>query len=100
VARKRGRPLKSKRVVWNYKPREFVTSDALEFVVIRFAELEAMRLVDFLGLSLDEAAARMGVSKSTVWRLLRSGRKKVADALVSGKRIIIKEGEDAGRQSA
>jgi len=51
-----------------------------------------MRLVDYEGLSLSEAAARMSVSRSTVWRLLQRGRRKVTDALLHGKRIIVKEG--------
>ena len=90
--RRRGRPPKAKRITYDYRPREFYVQNALESVVLNFSELEAMRLVDYEGLSLEEASARMSVSKSTVWRLLRSGRKKVVDALIRGKRIIVKEG--------
>ena len=33
----------------------------------------------------------MGVSRGTVWRLLQSGRTKIAQALVEGRRIEISE---------
>jgi len=54
------------------------------------AELEALRLVDLGGLSQEEAGTRMGVSRGTVWRLLQSARKKVAQALTEGRSLLIK----------
>lgn len=90
--RRRGRPPSPKRLTFNYLPREFYVQDAVESVVVGFHELEAMRLVDYEGLSLLAAAERMGTSKSTLWRLLRAGRRKVVDALLHGKRIVLKEG--------
>ncbi len=53
------------------------------------AEVEALRLVDLEGLSQEEAGVRMGVSRGTVWRLLHEARRKVAQALVEGRKIII-----------
>lgn len=52
-------------------------------------ELEAIRLVDFKGLSQEEAGERMGVSRGTVWRLVQSSRKKIAQALTEGRPIHI-----------
>jgi len=52
-------------------------------------ELEALRLVDLEGLSQDEAGARMGVSRGTIWRLLQSARKKVARSLTEGRPLFI-----------
>lgn len=46
--------------------------------------LEAMRLADAEGLSTDEAAARMGVSRHTFGRILRSARRTVAEVLSLG----------------
>lgn len=43
----------------------------LEPISIDLAGLEAFRLVDFEGLSQEEAAKRMGVSKETLWRLVK-----------------------------
>lgn len=61
----------------------------LEPVFLEVAELEAFRLVDFEGLSQEEAAKRMGVSRGTVWRLLQKARRKTAQALSEGRPIQI-----------
>lgn len=60
-----------------------------EPILIDLAELEAFRLVDFEGLSQEEAAQRMGVSRGTVWRLVKRARQKVAQALSEGRPIHI-----------
>lgn len=60
-----------------------------EPVIIDPAELEAIRLIDLEGLLQEEAGKRMGVSRGTVWRLLKSGRRKVATALVEGRPLIL-----------
>ena len=77
-------------------PREFYTSDAVEAVVLLPAEIEALRLVDLLGMDLQSAAHSLGVSKSTTWRIVKLARRKIADALVNGKRIIVKGGSSVG----
>jgi len=59
-------------------------------VVLDGAELEAMRLVDLEGLSQEEAGAKMGVSRGTIWRLLQEARRKPTAALSEGRRIDIK----------
>ena len=59
-------------------------------IFLEHAELEALKLVDMEGLSQEEAGARMGVSRGTVWRLLQSARKKVAQALTEGRSLLIK----------
>ena len=64
-------------------------------VVLTYAELEAIRLSDLEGLSQEEAAIRMGVSRRTFWTDLRSARVKVATALVEGRPIRIEAGEYA-----
>ncbi|WP_052290761.1 DUF134 domain-containing protein [Desulfurococcus amylolyticus] len=50
-------------------------------------EVEALKLVHVDGLTTDEAAARLGVSKATFWRMLESCRFKIAQALSEGKPI-------------
>ncbi|MDD2665746.1 MAG: DUF134 domain-containing protein [Methanocellales archaeon] len=64
----------------------------LETVNIKIEEIEAMRLVDLEGLEQEDAAREMGTSRKTLWRDLKSGRKKVVDALINGKAIEIKGG--------
>ncbi|ODS36677.1 MAG: hypothetical protein A7316_02525 [Candidatus Altiarchaeales archaeon WOR_SM1_86-2] len=74
-----------------FKPRGIPLVD-LEAVRLSVEELEAIRLVDFEGLEHEEAAKRVNVSRKTLWRDLKSGRKKVVDALINGKAIEIKGG--------
>jgi predicted DNA-binding protein (UPF0251 family) len=54
-------------------------------IFIEPAEIEALRLVDLEGLSQEEAGNEMDVSRGTVWRLLQSARRKVAQALTEGR---------------
>jgi predicted DNA-binding protein (UPF0251 family) len=65
----------------------------LEQIPLGVDELEAIRLVDLEGLSHEQAAAAMGVSRQTVGRVLEAGRAKVAEALVAGKAILIGGGQ-------
>ena len=65
----------------------------LEQLPLAIDELEAIRLVDLEGLSHEQAAAAMGVSRQTVGRVLERGRAKVAEALVGGKAILIGGGQ-------
>jgi len=69
-------------------------------VKISLEELEAIRLVDLLELQQQEAALYMGISRKALWNDLRSGRKKVASALIYGLGISIEGGSyilrDAG----
>ncbi len=61
-------------------------------VVLTLEELEAIRLVDLEGMYQEEAALEMGVSRKTLWNDLKSGRKKVAEALINGWAIRIEGG--------
>ncbi len=68
-------------------------------VILSYSEMEAMRLVDVLGLTQEEAAAKMGVSRKTLWNELKSGRRKVVEAILNGWNIEIRqEGEYYIRQ--
>ena len=53
---------------------------------------ESLRLADWVGLSMDEAAQRMGVSRHTFGRILRKARRAVAEALVFGRALRIEGG--------
>ncbi len=74
-----------------FKPRGIPLRN-LETVILTVEELEAIRLVDWTGLEHEEAAEKMNVSRKTLWRDLKSARKKVSDALINGKAIEIKGG--------
>jgi len=64
----------------------------LEEVELTVDELEAIRLKDIEGLEQEEAAARMGIARTTFRRVLVSARAKIAEALVKGKAIRIEGG--------
>jgi uncharacterized protein len=70
-----------------------VPARELEQLQLGVDELEAIRLVDLEGLSHEQAADVMGVSRQTVGRVLERGRAKVAEALVAGKAILIGGGQ-------
>lgn len=55
--------------------------------ILEPGELEALRLVDLLDLDQETAAAKMGISRKTLWRDLHEGRRKVVETLVEGKRL-------------
>lgn len=71
-----------------FKPRA-VPLAILEEVDLGVDELEALRLCDLKTLSQEKAAKKMGISQSTLGRILTSARKKIAEALIKGKAIKI-----------
>ena len=66
-----------------FKPRGIPLCDLRE-VELAADELEALRLADLEGLYRKDAAEKMGVSRQTFDRIVRSARAKVAEALVKG----------------
>ena len=52
-------------------------------------EFEALRLMDFEGLYQEQCAERMGISRTTLSRTVIVARRKVADALLHGQRLVI-----------
>jgi hypothetical protein len=66
----------------------------LETVELRSDELEALRLTDYEGLYQEQCAERMGVSRTTLSRTVAEARRKVADALLHGKRLTIAQEDD------
>ena len=81
--RVRGRPHSS-----YFKPAG-IRMIELEESILTLPEFEAVRLIDFLEISQEEAGKKMQVSQSTLSRILKSGRKKIADAIINGKAIRI-----------
>ncbi len=64
----------------------------IEEVVISFVEVESIRLADVEGLDQTAAAEKMHISRGTYQRIINSGREKLADALINGKKIQIAGG--------
>ncbi len=94
--RRRGRPrcirfVENRPATDYFKPRGIPLID-LDAVQVNAEELEAIRLVDYEGLDQEQSAEKMGVSRRTLARELKSGRHKIAEALLQGKAIEIKTG--------
>ncbi|OQB06182.1 MAG: hypothetical protein BWY21_01949 [Parcubacteria group bacterium ADurb.Bin216] len=89
------RPLKPRRLFFDpqatyFKPRAIPLS-SLEEVSLTMEEVEALRLCDYGGMNQKEASGEMGISQSTIQRILVLARKKVVEAIVEGKAIRIEK---------
>ena len=88
------RPFRCRRIEKLPVYRSFSPDDisAVESVFMTVDEFEALRLLDSEGLTQEVCAERMNISRTTVTSIYESARKKVADALVNGKRLLITGG--------
>ena len=88
------RPTRCRRIERLPEYRSFSPDDvnATESVRMTVDEFEALRLLDDEGLTQEGCAERMNVSRTTVTAIYDSARRKVADALVHGKRLLITGG--------
>ncbi len=62
---------------------------APETVDLTCDEYETIRLVDLLGLTHEQCAKRMDISRTTVTEVYEAARRKIADALVNGRELTI-----------
>ena len=77
--------------VSEFSPQE----NASETVQMTLDEYETIRLLDLEGLQQEQAAAQMGVARTTVQLIYNNARRKLADCLVNGKRLVIAGGDVA-----
>ena len=75
-----------------FSPEQPAHGEAVELTV---EEYEAVRLMDYLGLNQEEAAAQMGVARTTVQRIYAQARRKLAAFLVEGRPLQIGGGSYA-----
>lgn len=73
-----------------FKPQG-IPARELEAVLLSMDEVEAVRLKNIEGLDQTECAEKMAVSQSTFQRILSSANKKIAEALINGKALVMKE---------
>ncbi len=88
------RPVRCRRIERLPVYRSFSPDDtaAAERVQMTVDEFETLRLLDEEGLTQEACAARMNIARTTVTAIYESARKKVADALVHGKQLLITGG--------
>ncbi|XMB87179.1 DUF134 domain-containing protein [Mycoplasmatota bacterium WC44] len=63
-----------------------------DLVILKFEELEAMRLKDLKNLNQEECAKEMNVSRQTFQIIIDKAREKVTNALINGSAINIQGG--------
>ena len=74
---------------WEFSPEEAAESEP---VVMSLDEFETIRLLDREGMTQEQCAEKMGVARTTVTAIYDSARRKIAEAMVDGKRLIIRGG--------
>ena len=73
----------------SFSPDDVTAAETMQMTVDEF---ETLRLLDAEGLTQEACAARMNIARTTVTAIYDSARKKVAQALVQGKRLLITGG--------
>lgn len=88
------RPTRCRRIEKYPIYRSFSPDDieATEEVRMTVDEYETLRLMDDEGLTQEACAVRMHVARTTVTAIYESARRKTADALIRGKRLLITGG--------
>ena len=74
---------------WEFSPEEATDKEP---VVMSLDEFETIRLLDYEELTQEQCAERMGVARTTVTAIYESARRKTAEALVDGRRLLIRGG--------
>ena len=73
----------------SFSPDDIIADESVRMTV---DEYEAVRLLDVEGLTQEACADRMNVARTTVTAIYDNARKKIADAIVHGKRLLIAGG--------
>jgi len=88
---KKNRFVEQPPAVTYYKPQG-IPLYQLEQVVLNVDEFEAIRLVDYEGLHLENAARQLNVSRATCARIIDSAHRKIGTAFTHGHAIRIEGG--------
>lgn len=67
----------------------WIPKEELDFIELKMDELQAIKFANLDGLSNKDWAEKMWISSSTFNRILKSGNKKVAWAMINSKAIKI-----------
>jgi predicted DNA-binding protein (UPF0251 family) len=61
-------------------------------IILSLEEFEVLKLIDYEGMDQSGAAQVMDVSRQTVGRVLKTARSKIAESLVTAKRLTVQGG--------
>lgn len=89
------RPVKQRKVCGLPKNKEFGPlsgQDKEGFVNLSVDEYETIRLIDFEGLNQEDCSIQMNIARTTVQGIYSDARRKVAEAIVEGKKLLIDGG--------
>ena len=88
------RPVKKRRVCESPACQRFVPEVPLKDnkVILELEEYESIRLIDYEGLSQEECGQQMNLVRTSVTAIYAGARKKLAQALVEGKELLITGG--------
>ncbi len=91
------RPMKWRKVCCLPEQNRFgpldLPADENNYVVMTVDEYEAIRLIDLEGFTQEECSIQMNVARSTVQGIYIEARKKLAEALVNARVLLIEGGE-------
>ena len=76
----------------NFKPQQKTGDSQSQAIILSLDEFEAVRLLDYEGISQTQAAKQMHIHRSTVSRIISKARNKIAHALVCIKPLKIEGG--------
>ncbi|WP_100430835.1 DUF134 domain-containing protein [Flavobacterium sp. 1] len=78
-------------IMEGFRPFGIAMTD-LEPVILLYEEYESIRLSDYEGLTQEQSAEQMNVSRPTFTRIYEKARRAIAKAFVEGKAIFIEGG--------
>lgn len=89
------RPVKRRKVcclpdVDSFGPRG--KRDNIGEIIMTVDEYETIRLIDLDGMTQQQCAEQMKIARTTVQRIYDDARKKIADAIINGKGLVIHGG--------
>jgi predicted DNA-binding protein (UPF0251 family) len=88
---KRNRTIVNPPIMEGFRPFGMPFKD-LEPVILLYEEYESLRLSDYEGLTQEQSALQMNVSRPTFTRIYEKARRTIAQAFVEGKAIFIEGG--------
>ena len=74
---------------WAFSPDEAAEGEP---IVMGLDEFETIRLLDREGMTQEQCAVSMGVARTTVTAIYESARRKLAEALIDGRRLVLRGG--------